>query len=80
MSIDATSVHVSKISQEMKQTRSSRADSPGFCDDIGAPKSCIGLKELKYVFLQLGRRVLNFKWSPNQLRSADTSYESLGKA
>lgn len=64
----------------MKQTRSTRAGTPGFCVDIGAPKSCIGLKELKYVFRQLGRRVPNLKWSTNRYRFADTSYESLGKA
>ena len=76
MSVDATSVHVYKISQEKKQTRSSRAGSPGFWVNIGAPKSCIGLKELNYVFRQLGRRVPNLKWSPNRFRFADMSYAS----
>ena len=77
--IEATSVHVSKLSEEIKRIRSSRRDSPDFCVDIGARKSCIGLRELKSIFSRFGRRVPKLKWSPNRFRFADTSYDSLGK-
>ena len=80
MDIELTSVFISKLSEEVKKTRSSRAGIPGFCVDIGAPKSCIGLKELKSVFASFGRRIPQLKWSPNRFRFADTSYDSLGKA
>ena len=63
----------------MKRIRSGRRDSRGFCVDIGAPKSCIGLRELKSIFSRFGRRVPQLKWSPNRFRFADTSYNSLGK-
>ena len=79
ISIEATSVHVSKLSEEMKRIRSNRGDSPGFCVDIGAPKSCIGLRELKSIFSRFGRRVPQLELSPNRFRFADTSYNSLGK-
>ena len=79
ISIEATSVHVSKLSEDMKRIRSSRRDSPGFCVDIDAPKSCIGLRGHKSIFSRFGRRVPQMKWSPNRFRIADTSYNSLGK-
>ena len=79
ISIEATSVHVSQLSEEMKRIRSSCRDSPGFYMDIGAPKSCIGLRELKSIFSRFGRRIPQLKWSQNRFRFADTSYNSIGK-
>ena len=79
ISIEATSVHGSKLSEEMKRIRSSRRDRPGFYVDIGAPKSCIGLRELKSILSRFGRRIPELKWSPNRFRFAGTSYNSLGK-
>ena len=72
--VDATNIFVAKLS---KETRTSHA--PGFCVDIGTPKSCIGLKELRKIFNHLGKRVTKLKRSINRFRFADTTYKSLGQ-
>ena len=79
MDIDLTSVFISKLSDEMKKTRSSRAGTPGFSVDIGAPKYCIGLKELKSVFASFGLRIPQLKWSPNCFRFVELRTIPLGR-
>ena len=65
---------MSKLSRETK-----RSHAPGICVNIGAPKSCIGLKGLIKIFNHIGRRVKKLKRSFNRFRFADTSYKSLGQ-
>lgn len=52
---------------------------PGFCVDTGAPTSVIGLKELRRIFNQLGRRLPILRHSPKRFQFADASFDSLGK-
>lgn len=50
----------------------------GFCVDIGAPRSVVGLKELHRIFNKIGLRRPTLRRSNNRFRFADATYESLG--
>ena len=73
--VNATHIHHSRI------RTNGAAIYPGFCIDIGAPKSVIGRKELGKIFLQQKIRVPNIQKSEvtHRFRFADKLFDSLGK-
>ena len=74
MDVDATRIHVTKLSND-RHHRSSF----GFCTDIGAPKSVIGRKELNRIFAEQNMRPSSLSKSPfkNPFRFAGNTFESL---
>lgn len=70
----ASSVYVSKLSYKRKKPRRLRS-----CVDIWAPRSVIGLEEIRVTKESLGTSVRHKGSSPSQFCFADTTFGSLGK-
>ena len=66
-----------KICTSSLSKRTSKGGRPGFCVDIGAPRSVVGLKEARRLYNRIGRR-LRLTPSNRTFRFADSEHESLG--
>ncbi len=72
--VDATDIHIGDLVRPMK-----KKGRPGFCCDIGAPRSVIEQKELHRVMNRLQRHKFPMQKSNRSFRFADTTYSSLGQ-
>lgn len=72
--VDAPSIYVMELSWKKEQLCW-----PGFCTDIGAPRSVIELKELRDVFAAFRKRTRPLKRSSNRFRFADTTFKSISQ-
>ena len=57
----------------------SQNERPGFCMDIGAPSSHIGLRELKRIHFAAGMKRKQLKKSKRRFRFGDSVLQSLGR-
>ena len=74
---NSTNVNCIEICSTSFSKQTGKGDRPGFCVDIGAPRSVIGLKEARRSYGRTGRR-LHPRPSNRKFRFADSVFESLG--
>ena len=74
---NSTKVNCAEICTTSLSKQAAKGSRPGFCVDIGAPRSVVGLKEARRIYGCTGRR---FQPRPSNRKFcfADSVFESLG--
>lgn len=64
---------------DLRKLNKSAKKAAGFCVDVGAPRSVIGLKDLHRFRSMLSMKRANLHPSENRFRFGDSVYDSLGQ-
>ena len=71
-------VHLASPPTEVFRRWRSQNERPGYCIDIGAPSSVIGLLELSRIYSAAGVIMKQLKKSKRRFRFSDSLFQSLG--